>query len=166
MKKPALYKPIMIIMLGLFTLFFVIHLIYVFLMQEQWDDQESALNTAIKQTDMVNASHAESFSLEQSFMIVYGEDDQERGMIVWIGEDQIHSEFTSDGVTKEQIKSKVLDKDSEIEVLRITPGKYKKDWVWEVFYQKQLQNGKRTYYDYYRFSDGEWLETYTMSLQR
>lgn len=76
----------------------------------------------------------------------------------------VHVAYESEGYNRNLLSIKMRQKEPDINIIRMTPGKYKSDWVWEVYYQKSKQD-KRTYYDYYRFSDGEWLATLTMSLK-
>ncbi len=45
------------------------------------------------------------------------------------------------------------------------PGKLGNEYVWEVFYKKKENSGTRYFYDYYKFKDGHYMDTYRLSLQ-
>lgn len=76
----------------------------------------------------------------------------------------VHAAYESEGSNRNLLSIKMREKEPDVHIIRMTPGKYKADWVWEVYYKKSKQD-KRTYYDYYRFSDGELLTTLTMGLK-
>ena len=58
----------------------------------------------------------------------------------------------------------MLKKGAEIEIERVMPGKLGNDYVWEVFYKKKENSGTRYFYDYYKFKDGLYMDTYRLSL--
>lgn len=76
----------------------------------------------------------------------------------------VHAAYESEGFNRNLLSIKMREKEPDVHIMRMTPGKYKADWIWEVYYKKSKQD-ERTYYDYYRFSDGELLTTLTMSVR-
>lgn len=166
MRNLSLYKIFIICLIVFILLFMLINFIYKSIFDEHWSDRDAAIEQAYEQTELVKATHAEPFSYEQAFMIVYGKDTEDKDLIVWVGEEETHSEYAADGVNKNLLKLKMKEKQPDIEIKRMTPGKYKDNWCWEVLYEKETDGLTRTYYGYYRFSDGEHMITLTMGAKR
>lgn len=166
MRKLTIYKILIGSLLAFLLSFMLINFIYKSIFDEHWNERDEAIEKAYEQTELVKASDAELFSYEQAFTIVYGEDSEDKELIVWVGEEDIHSEYATDGVNKNLLKLKMKEKQPDIEIIKMTPGKYKADWCWEVLYEKEIDGLKHTYYGYYRFSDGEPLTTLRMSVER
>jgi len=164
-RVPFAYKISIAIIFMLILIFMSVNSIYKSVFNEQWDKHSEVISVAMAQTELVKATNVESFSFEDYFMVVYGEDSEQRNMIVWVGEDEIHSEYAEDGYNRNLLRLKMREIYSDIQIIKMTPGKYKDDWVWEVLY-RQSPSDRHTYYDYYRFSDGELLLTLTMSSRR
>ncbi len=167
-RNAPLYKLIIFVLLGLGLFFFIIQHVYSSLLRETWKEQNEAMQIALNETEMMKVEKAEPFHFEKSFIIVFGENIDEQEMIAWVDLEKrqvIHFEYTENGYNHNLIKLKIRESNPEVRILRMTPGQYREDWVWEVWYKKGEDEGERTYYDYYRFSDGELLTTLTMHMR-
>ncbi len=152
---------------GLFvlaTLLFVLSRFYFNIQNEHWRDNTLAVQAAYEKTIMTKANKVESFYGDVPMQIVYGEDKIGQQVIVWVTEEDVHSEMAAEAFTLEQIRQTMLRKAPDAELLRIMPGKLGGDYVWEVFYKRNEESGVRHYYDYYSFKDGTYLDTWRLSL--
>lgn len=126
-------------------------------------DKRQAAAMAIEQTDMAEVTKVEAFSGDRSFMVVHGRSEQDEEMLVWLNDEEIHTQYASDGVDEERIRSQTVAKHPGIEILRVSPGKLQDVFIWEVFYKQTENRAEQYYYDYYQFSDGSLIDTYRLA---
>ncbi|OPH47079.1 hypothetical protein BC351_11235 [Paenibacillus ferrarius] len=156
------------ITLGVFiilTLGVVLSRFYLNVQSEYWDGKSKAVETAYEKSIMTKATKVDFFYGDEPFQIVYGEDKIGQNLIVWVSDKEVHSEMSDEGFTEDQVRDVILKKGQDFEVQRVIPGKLGQDYVWEVFYKRQEDGGTRHFYDYYKFKDGQYLDTYRLSLQ-
>lgn len=127
--------------------------------------EREAIDWALQLTTLTEADHVEFFAGATNYTVVFGNNIDGENLLVWVGAEEIHEEKASDGVSKTTIRKQVIVRQGPVTFVHITPGKLGELWVWEVFYKKKENDGIRHYYDYYNFADGEWLDTYTLSLE-
>lgn len=149
---------------GVFLVLLALFLLADRLTSAEWKEKKAAVLTAYEQTMLVKTDRVETFVGEETWRVVFGEDKLQKKMIVWIGEQSgIHSEYEAAGVSRDAVTGKVTETDPEARIIRVTPGKLAADYVWEVYYERSLDNGKTAgFYDYYRFADGTLLDTYRL----
>ncbi|GFZ90010.1 hypothetical protein GCM10008018_40390 [Paenibacillus marchantiophytorum] len=155
------------IMLGVFivvTLGVVLSRFYLNVQDEHWDEKSKAVEKAYEKSIMTKATNVDFFYGDEPLQIVYGEDKLGQGVIVWVSDKDTHTEMTADAITEDQVRETMLKKDADFEIERVIPGKLGQEYVWEVFYKKQEDSGTRYFYDYYKFKDGSYLDTYRLSL--
>jgi uncharacterized protein YpmB len=129
-----------------------------------WDELSMAKAKAFKQFQLVEIQEASKFVSDQTYYIILGIDDQNQQVAAWIWQDGQHLIPLKQALTKAEIKEIALNEDQQKNILRIMPGKIKDEYVWEVFYQSPDPDGvQRHYYDFYRFTDGEKIDTYTLA---
>lgn len=80
------------------------------------------------------------------------------------GPQVVHSAYADEGFNKNLLRLTLRETMPDIHIIRMTPGKYMDEWAWEVLYKVSAKEA-RTYYGYYRFTDGAHLQTLTMSLK-
>jgi uncharacterized protein YpmB len=150
--------------LGVVVICAGLYLFYHAIQRDLWDDEGEAIAKALANSTLIEAERVDKFIGQKTYMIVYGKDESEQDVIVWIGEDEeIHSEIAASGINANQLKSFVMSRYDKPKILRMTPGKLDQVWVWEVFYELESSGSQRYYYDFYRFKDGEYLRTYRLN---
>ncbi|MFS1512389.1 DUF5590 domain-containing protein [Chengkuizengella sp. SCS-71B] len=127
---------------------------------------KEALKKAYAETNLIEVKDTDTFIGDEVYTIIYGINEEDEDIIIWLSENNIHTELVTDGISKKKVKELIINNKPDIELLRVTPAKWTDEWAWEVFYKRNEEKGTRHYYDFYRFEDGEWLETYTMSVMR
>lgn len=180
-RNPTFYKVAFVCIVAAALMFMVISIVHHALHGDLWDEEELAIRAAYAQSDIKQVNEVQPFNFEGSYMIVFGEDEVGEQMIVWVAmssdesleaetiEDTthmtapqvVHQAYASEGYNRNLLRLKMRETLPEVDVIKMTPGKYNDEWVWEVLYRKAPKE-KRTYYDYYRFSDGALLQTLTM----
>ncbi|WP_438445649.1 cell wall elongation regulator TseB-like domain-containing protein [Gorillibacterium sp. sgz5001074] len=125
----------------------------------EWDSKKEAVKAAYAETMLVKADRVEPYVGTEPYMIVYGEDKIGNKMIVWVSQHERYAAYESEGITKQAAVDKVLGAAPEAKVLRATPGKLDQDYVWEIYYQREMDGKTRYFYDYYRFGDGVLIDT-------
>jgi uncharacterized protein YpmB len=144
---------------GLIWLYRSIHM-------EEWRMEAAAIETVTSSTYMNQVRHAAAFHGDNPYTIVYGEDPDGLSMIAWVSEEGIHTKYAKDGMTEQEARDQVLAQHPDADILRVIPGVHNQVYVWEVFYRKKIAQGMQHYYDYYRFEDGHYIETYKMAVQK
>nr|WP_240343878.1 DUF5590 domain-containing protein [Paenibacillus sp. SYP-B3998] len=131
---------------------------------KHWGENSKAVETAYEKTILAKATKVDSFYGDEPLKIVYGEDKIGQPVIVWVSDKDVHTEMSSESFSEDQVREIMLKKGTDFEVERVLPGKLGDDYVWEVFYKKQDDSGTRYFYDYYKFKDGTYMDTYRLSL--
>jgi uncharacterized protein YpmB len=150
---------ILLLLIVLYQFFSSVH-------EDQWLVEKDSIETVTSSTYMRQVNRSFAFHGDIPYTIVYGTDPDGRAMIAWVSAEGVHAEYESDGITEEEARKKVLAQTPDAEILRASPGVYEGVYVWEVFYKRQVEQGIQHYYDYYRFQDGHYIETYKLAVQR
>lgn len=133
--------------------------VYAEIQGERDDATDLAVKQALAETELVRADHVDYFAGGSVYYIVYGVNELNDKMIVWVGRNELHAMKADQGVTREQVRGLVQSIHGQVEWIRLIPGKYEDEFVWEAYFKKQEQEGTRPYYEYYRFEDGELLDS-------
>ncbi|SDN85756.1 Uncharacterized protein YpmB [Paenibacillus sp. yr247] len=146
------------------TLGVVLSRFYLNVQNEHWDGKRKAVETAYEKSILTKATNVDFFYGDEPFQIVYGEDKLGQSVIVWVSDKDVHAEMAAEAFTEAQVRDTMLKKGADYEIERVMPGKLGQDYVWEVFYKKKDDSGTRYFYDYYKFKDGRFMDTYRLSL--
>lgn len=153
------------LVLGLGLAIFGLNRLYYSILDQTWAERSEAVQTAYEKTMLVKTDEVLTYYGERPYTVIYGEDKLGQKLVVWIGENEQHTEYAAAGASEATIKQKFLTKEPAAQVLRISPGKLKDQYVWEVFYKKQEEQGERFYYDFYSFPGENLDNTYRLSVQ-
>lgn len=147
---------------GLSLLVLGLHQFFVYVLKDQWTERQTAEAAARNAAGLTAVGSAEkSVWDEQSiYWVVTGTDAAGAEQMVWVrftpdgtpaeGNDAVHTEPASAGMTKEEMLRKIAAELPDAEVKRLLAGAYGGEYAWQLFYQ----SGERYYYKFYRFSDG------------
>ncbi|WP_274364633.1 DUF5590 domain-containing protein [Paenibacillus thermotolerans] len=128
-----------------------------------WDKIASAEAAAVEKLNIKDVTEADRFIGDKAYTVLFATNPAGEKVVVWVWDDGLHVEKASAGLTKEEVKQLALADAPGKHILRIIPGKLRDEYVWEVFYTKLEDGSTRHYYDYYRFSDGQKLDTYRLA---
>lgn len=159
-------KKWIVITLSVIVLIFLgLHLYYRSIQTDEWVKEDLAIQAAMKQTDLKKAEQVQKSVWADVYWIVTGPNAQNEELVVWVNQDgsQVHSELQSQGASQETIQDKVKSRTANADIVKMVPGTWEGQFVWQVFYKAADADDKeRYYYDFYRFSDGGYLTTYTL----
>lgn len=132
----------------------------------EWKAKADAAATVTSATYIRTVDRVETFIGEKPYFIAFGKDAEGREAIAWVDGANVHMEYVSAGITEEQARQQVLQQNPANEVLRVMPGALNGVYLWEVFYKRKEDGGVRYYYTYYRFDNGEEIDTWRLSKQK
>ena len=158
MKKVIWLSGLLLILLIVATVAF-----YRSIQNDYYAENDRAAQIALAQTSLTRADHVDYFTGDDIYRIVYGVNESGDKLIVWVSEDDVHEALVSDGITRDAVRAAVKERYGKADILRIVPGKFKEDYVWEAYFAREEDGQRRFYYDYYRFTDGERLDTYQIN---
>ncbi|MEX2415874.1 MAG: DUF5590 domain-containing protein [Paenibacillaceae bacterium] len=161
-------KKSTVIIVGIMTSFLILVTWFYFSAKDGFTVAErEAIDRALQESTLTEVDHVEFFAGATNYTVLFGNNIDGEKLLVWVGdeEEEIHEEKASEGVSKSTIRKQVVERQGAVTFVHITPGKLGELWIWEVFYKKKENDGVRHYYDFYNFADGEWLDTYTLSLE-
>jgi len=128
-------------------------------------ESELAMERALTETTLARADHVDYFAGEFIYRIVYGVNADNEKLIVWVGPQEVHEAKASDGVTRSDVRAFVEGSHGTVEWNRLVPGKYEDEYVWEAYFKKKEIGGVRPFYEYYRFRDGERIDTLRLNIE-
>lgn len=96
---------------------------------------------------------------DEPVLVVFGQTRDGRRTVAWVTPTVTHAVYADDGVGEEYVRRAVAERVPGARVIRVLPGVFQGEYVWEVYYRAEHDGRERSFYDYYRFEDGRWLET-------
>lgn len=148
-----------VILIGLTSWF------YTTIQQPLWQEREAARQLILQQSKLDQINEILPFIEEDKYYIATGTDQEGRSMVVWVKEDEVYEAYTADNYSATLVRQQLLEEEPAANIIRLVPGVYQNEYAWEVYYEKEEEDGSRRYYTYYRFRDGEKLDTYRLPLQ-
>lgn len=138
---------------------------YQVIQSDHHDENEAAIRLALEHSSLVRADHVDYFTGDQIYRIVYGVNSDNEKLLVWVGEDEIHEALATSGITRADVYAAMTSVYGDrIVIKRVQPGKLGEDYVWEAFFSLKDEDGRESYYyEFYRFSDGQRLDTWRMN---
>lgn len=132
---------------------------YRHIQQDLWADEAVAGQRAIDATPLETVERIVPSYGKEAMMIVYGRTSDDKPGYAWVTEAEVRFAGADEGVDEAYIRERLAARSPEAEIERVVPSVYRGSLAWEVLYQA---DGGRSHYDYYRFMDGELLETITL----
>ncbi|WP_334071544.1 MULTISPECIES: DUF5590 domain-containing protein [Paenibacillus] len=142
-----------LLMLGLVLI--GLHRFYLFVQQDLRQGEKQAIQRAMRETGLTEADEVWKSVWDQVCWVVQGKDESGREVMVWLPEKgNPEVKPLSEGVSESQIRKIIKDKFPGITPVRLMPGIYNNQYVWQLFYKEKAHH----FYRFFRFSDGEPLE--------
>ncbi|GAA0135505.1 hypothetical protein YSY43_23450 [Paenibacillus sp. YSY-4.3] len=152
MKKRT--KWILLSILILLLVLFGLHRFYVYVMQHTWNEESAAIQTAKQQTGIVSVDKTWKSVWDEICWVVQGKNENGEDLMVWLPESgEPHEELLSGGTSEQQIREIVKNELPGIRIVRLMPGIYEGEYVWQLFYKEKEHH----YYQFFKFSDGSIL---------
>lgn len=153
------------IFLGIVALLLIIfgaYRYFIYVLQDQWSEKDTAIAKAKQEAGIVSVADAQKSVWDQNsiYWVVEGTNKTGQEVMVWVqftdqgkpkeGQNTVHQELLSSGMSKEKMKAKIKSTIPGIKDMRLVPGVYNGEYVWQLFYKVK----DHYYYQFYRFSDG------------
>lgn len=152
MKKRT--KWILLSILILLLVLFGLHRFYLYIMQDTWNEESAAIQTAKQQTGIVSVDKTWKSVWDEVCWVVQGQNENGEELMVWLPEGgEAHEELLSSGTSEQQIRDIIKSQLPGIRIVRLMPGIYEGEYVWQLFYKEKEHH----YYQFFKFSDGSIL---------
>lgn len=155
----------LIFVTALLLIIIFLTLFYRDVQKDHFADMNRAAQLAREQMKLTTVTRVEPAFGDGAYHIVFGVNEEEVPLVIWVSDQDLHAEPALDAFTENQVREAVLGKEPNAQIQRILPNKIEGEYVWEAFYKKKTETGETKYfYDFYRFSDGAYIDTYRLSL--
>lgn len=163
MSKP---KKILWISILIFVILIIgLSFFYASVQKDYFAARDKAAQMAKDELKLKTVTRVEPSYGDEAYQIVFGTNESDQPVVVWVSETNMQVEQAEGAFTQEKVRSKVLEQEPTAKFLRILPNRIQGVNVLEAFYKKKGDNGDPVYfYTYFRFSDGEYIDTYKLSL--
>ncbi|WP_110932530.1 cell wall elongation regulator TseB-like domain-containing protein [Paenibacillus bouchesdurhonensis] len=152
MKKRT--KWILLSILILLLVLFGLHRFYVYIQQDTWSEEKSAIQSAKQQTGIISVDKTWKSVWDEVCWVIQGKNENGEELMVWLpASGEAHEELLSSGKSEQQIRSIINESLPGIRIVRLMPGIYENEYVWQLFYKEKEHH----YYQFFRFSDGSAL---------
>ncbi|KAF9122429.1 hypothetical protein BGX30_002016, partial [Mortierella sp. GBA39] len=118
---------------------------------DQWSEKDTAIAKAKQEAGIVSVTDAQKSVWDQNsiYWVVEGTNKTGQEVMVWVqftdqgkpkeGQNTVHQELLSSGMSKEKMKAKIKSSIPGIKDMRLVPGVYNGEYVWQLFYKVDLK---------------------------
>ncbi|HEX7057065.1 MAG TPA: DUF5590 domain-containing protein [Bacilli bacterium] len=129
---------------------------------DHWREQNAAVKRAVSVGDAVyglqKVDDTDWFNGDKSYTIIFGRDADNRRIIAWVSDTDVHMEYADEGISRKQAENLVKAETPKAVIIRAVPGVLNDTYVWEVYYKANIEGATKYFYAYYRFADGKRLD--------
>ncbi|MBU5674438.1 DUF5590 domain-containing protein [Paenibacillus brevis] len=128
---------------------------YLYVYDDTWQAENLAVQRAKAETTLVKSDEVWKSVWDKVCWVVEGQNEDGEQVMVWLPEGgQAEVKLLSEGVSESQVRSIIKEELPNSTIVRLMPGIYENEYVWQVFYKEKAHH----YYKFYRFSDGKPLD--------
>ncbi len=128
----------------------------------QWSAIKAAKEQATEAAKLTEIDKVSHHIWQKDSWIVEGINDQNEAVFVWVTEGQLPVIIkASEGMSEKSIKDAFTSNKPQAEVKRIQPGLFDDKPIWEIYYNDG-EKPQHYRYDFYRFDDGAFIDSYTL----
>ncbi len=112
-------------------------------------------------TPLIEITDAKHYYGTEHLIILYGKDEYEEDMVVWMSEDLsfLRHAWLNQGFREELIEEKVKERYGSLKKVHVTPGVENDLFLWEAVYRTETGEFLYAYYDFFT---GELLRSIKM----
>jgi Uncharacterized protein conserved in bacteria len=136
---------------------------YFSLVQEpKWSEERQARQAAAEVGGLISVEETYKHVWEETIWVAEGTDAEGGKMYVFMRDGELlHSVRAAESVTVEALRDRFERNKPEADIVRISPGLFRGEPAWEVYYR--ITDGRAQYrYDFYRFHDGTLIDSYRL----
>ncbi|MEF2964311.1 DUF5590 domain-containing protein [Paenibacillus sp. M1] len=132
-----------------------LHRYYLYIQQELRQGEDAAVQQARQEAGLQETTKVWKSVWDKVCWVIQGKDENGREVMIWLPEGgQPEIKPLSEGVSESQVREIIRDTYPGIEIVRLMPGIYNDELVWQLFYKENAHH----YYRFFRFGDGTPLE--------
>jgi len=160
MKKVLVLSLFLIILAGIITFGYFYSV---------WSDEQKLRDTMIQKAyrnvpALEKIEDIDFFTGDKSYYFIFGKDEKEKDLLIWLNEDEVKYIYLVDWVTEEEIEKMAKTKAPETTIERINAGIDKNNrLIYEVLYKEK---DGRLGYQFYSLLDGEFISMYLLGKVR
>lgn len=139
-------------------------LFYRSVQKDHFADMNRAVQIVREQLHLTSVTRVEPAYGDGAYHIVFGVNEEQVPLVIWVSDEELHVEPALEAFNENQVREAVLAKEPNAQIQRVLPNKIEGEYVWEAFYKKKTETGTKYFYDFYRFTDGAYIDTYRLSL--
>jgi uncharacterized protein YpmB len=161
----TLKRWLFVIIAALLLIFTIIFIYLRNIQQPLWQEIKEMKQQAIEYADLASVEKVYHHIWNKESWIVLGSNQQDEGIYVWLTEEQSpESTLVTEGAAEQQIRDEFKQKKPDAEIKRIQPGLLDDVRIWEVYYSAG-DSSIHYYYDFYRFDNGAFINSYKLPLK-
>lgn len=150
----------MLSILILLLLIIGLHRFYIYIQQDLWNGERAAVERAVREAGLTEHTKVWKSVWDEVCYVIEGKNENGQDVMIWLLEGkEPEVRLLSSGVSEDQINSIVRDTLPGIKVVRLLPGVYNSQLVWQLFYKQE----DHYYYRFFSYSTGDPLpEVFTL----
>lgn len=125
------------------------------------DAEIKAMQIAGQYIDFSHIDYAVSHTWDETVWVVKGKDSAGEHWMVFERKDEVVKLKLSENIPEKQIRQKFSDERSGLKPIRVLPGWFQGQPVWEIRYWSQI-GSKHQAIDFYSLKDGSRIKTYEL----
>jgi uncharacterized protein YpmB len=127
--------------------------------------EKKAYQIALNQGGMEEVSRASIHTWDETVWVVKGKDSEDQPWMIWVRNEELIKKKISEGISEEQMLEEFTKAHSGQKPLRILPGWFQNQPVWEIRYKIDTGDPEDDHQsiDFYSFEDGTKLQTFWLS---
>ncbi|MFF2887551.1 hypothetical protein [Paenibacillus sp. NPDC057967] len=131
----------------------------------KWSEESSMREAVFATGEMANIEKLYKHVWEATTWVAYGTTETESELFVFLNEEGAlqHRVMADQVLPEDQFRTKWLNDHASASIIRVTPGLFREQPVWEVYYKEPEGSKERFKYQFYSFDQQATLiETYTL----
>jgi uncharacterized protein YpmB len=148
-------KWILLSTLIVLVVIFGLYRFYIYIHKDTWKDEQAAVLRAQQESGLHQVTKTWKSVWDEVCWVVEGKDESGQDMMVWLQDGKpARQSLLSDGKSLDQIHAIIVQKFPDLNIVRLLPGIYNNQFVWQLFYKEN----SHYYYRFFAFNSGEALD--------
>jgi uncharacterized protein YpmB len=126
--------------------------------------ESAAAQIAQKQGGLVEVSESVRHTWDETVWVVTGKDSDNQTWMVWERKEELVKRKVNENMSEKQILSIFSQEHPGVTPIRVIPGWFQNQPIWEIRYKNSTGEGQQSI-GFYSFKDGTKLKTYVLSSQ-
>ncbi|REE94320.1 uncharacterized protein YpmB [Paenibacillus taihuensis] len=164
-KRPSFMTPWRWVLLASLLVILILTSLNVYYRSVQspvWEEERNAEDQAMQLGSLSSVDNSYHYVWDEPVWVVKGKDHNNDVTYVWLLKDGSITLRADQGKTKAEVKESFLQTKPDAAISHIKLGLLRAEPVWEVFYERNQSGVATHFYDFYRFRDGTFFDSYRL----